>query len=437
MAASSPDTKSAGLPLSLRESIQLALKNNHDVLKAADALEGAHAKLSSARSQFFPKIDFEFGAGTFHDRIPQPGDVAVPLVPRDRNNYVAQLNLSQNIFAGFQHSSATRRYDAEVQAASLTLEIAKEQAIEEVIGLYFAVQLYEDQIEAEKEVQVFRENQLKEVEHRLRQGTATDLQQLQALYAVKQQVPKLQQLETELSSKRLDLYRRLNLPLDGVYTLTDPLPTSGIPIPFTLPTLPEALDFALKNNFRVKKLDFQFQSLQAESGEALAKNLPSLSLELSAGTNAYQQQDFATANSLAYGAQIKLKAPLFSGLDSVSDRKLWHSRLDELKEERAKLREILLNGLNETYRRVEMSTNRIEASRVNLDLTRRGVQRAQHFYTLGRATLPEVLGAYTAHLEAKKESIQDTFDRLIAIFHIKSLLGLGTKFDETEKGQSR
>ena len=406
------------------------MQNNHDVLKASRAEEAARARLSSTRSQFFPKIDLKVDAGTFHDRIPQPGDLSIPLVPRDRNSYIALISVSQSIFSGFQRSSALRRYEADEKSADLNLEIAKEQAIEEVIGLYFGVQLYENQIVAEKEIKVFRENQLKVVEHRLREGAATELQQLQALYAVKQQVPRIQKLEADVSLYRLKLYRRLNLPLDGVYRLTDPLPTSGSPIAFNLPTLSEAYDFALKNSLRIRKLEFQFQSLQAESGEAFASHLPTVNLDLSAGTNAYLRQDIATPNSLAYGAQIKLKVPLFSGLDSFSDRTMWNARLEELKEERAKLREILLNELNDSYRQLEMSNNRIEASKVNTDLTLRAVKAAQQSYRVGRVTLPDVLNAYNANLEAKKESIQDAYDRIMALFHIKSLLGLGAKVDD-------
>lgn len=417
--------------LGLRECIGLSLKADHDVLKAGHALEAARSKLASTRSQFFPRISLEVDAGTYHDRVPIPGDTSIPIVGRDRNNYLAQLQLTQNLFAGFRNSSSMTRYEAERAARELDLEIAKEKAIEETVNLYFGVRLFEKQISAEKEVQELREAQLKQTDTRYRQGGATELQQLQALYAVKQQVPTILMLESELSTKRLRLYRLLGLPLDKSYILSDDLPdTVDNPVTFHLPTLPEALDYGLKNSLRIKKVEAEFQSLQAESGETLAGHLPNLDLELSAGTNAFQRQDIASSDSLAYAAVLKLTVPLFSGLDSVSDRSFWRERLDGLKEERAKLRETLLDQLNETYRRLEMSSRRIEASRVNLDLTARAVKKAQDFYRMGRATLTEVLDAYGANLEARKQRAQDTYDRIVALFHIKALLGLGGKFEE-------
>ena len=420
----------ANAALPLREAISMSLKANHDVLKAAHVLQASKAKLSTTRSQLFPKIELEVDAGTFHDRQPIPGDVGIPKAARDRNSYIAQLRFSQSLFAGFKNSSSIERYGAEENGSQLDLEIAKEKAIEDTIRLYFGVQLLEKQISAEKEVQSLRENQLKDIDRRFSQGRATDLQQLQARYWVKQQVPKILMLETDLSSQRLKLYRTLNLPLDRTFDLTDRLPANtGDPISFKLPTLPEALDYALRNSLRIRKLETQFQSLQAQSGEGLAPHLPSLDLELTAGTNAYQRFDIASSDSLAYGAELKLKVPLFSGLDSMSDHSYWRSRLDELKEDRARLRETLLEELNETYRRLEMSSHRIEASRANLDLTERAVRKSEDFYKMGRATLNEVLDAYGAMLEARKQSAQDVYDRIVALFHIKSLLGLGALFE--------
>src|SRR5262249_7369874 len=95
--------------ISLHAAIQRALENNHEVLRAARGLQAAQAKLSSARSQFFPKLDLSLDAGTFHDRVPQPGDSVVPLISRERNAYNAQLTVTQNLFSGFQHSSAVQR----------------------------------------------------------------------------------------------------------------------------------------------------------------------------------------------------------------------------------------------------------------------------------------------------------------------------------------
>lgn len=425
--AAAPAAKS----LALRDSILLSFKVDHDVQKAARAVEAAGAKLSSARSQFFPSVGAEIDAGTFHDRNPIPGDTSIPLVPRDRNSYVALLTLSEPLFSGFASSSAMTRYKALETSSELDLEIAKENTIEKIISLYYGVQLYERQIAAENEIQALRENQLEQVNARFKQGAATDLQQLQALYSVKQQVPKIQALEAQLSSTRLKLYRELNLPLDQTYVLTDPLPQSiGTPVTFKLPALPEALDFALRNSLQIRKIEAQFVAIQGQGGQALAPHLPTLSLQLTAGTDAYERQDIATADSLAYGAELILKIPLFSGLDSVSDRAYWRSQLEELKEERAKLRETLLDQLNDTYRQLELTSSRIEASQVNLELTTRAVQRAQSFYRTGRATLTDVLNSYGNNLDARKQALQDTYDRIVALFHIKALLGLGATFDE-------
>lgn len=426
-AAETPPAKK----LPLRESIDLALKADHAVNKAAHALDGAKARLASARGKYFPKIDLELNAGTFHDRNAIPGDLQIPSVARDRNNYLAQVKFSQPIFSGFGHSSTMSKREYEQKVKELELDIAKETAIEQTIALYFGVQLLEKQIRSEKEAQVMRESQRKEIGERTRHGAATDLQQLQAEYAVKQQVPKILELETDLSTKRLRLYRALNLPLGDTFELTDLLPDriEG-PLAFKLPDLPHALDYALRNSLRIRKLEAEVHATQSESGESLAPHLPRLDLELSAGSNAFQRADIASSDSLAYGAQLKLVVPLFSGLESLSDRSYWRARLDELTEERARLRESILDELNETYRKLEMTSHRLEASRVNLELTERAVKKAREFYRMGRSTLTEVLDAYSANLEAKKQGAQDIYDRVVALFRVKSILGLGASYDE-------
>ena len=421
------------LDLTLDKTIELALANSLQVKQSKDLLGAAQASAGVAKGSFFPELSAGVTAGTYHDRLTQPGDTSVPLVARDRNAYVAELKASQSIFAGFRDSSNLAAANAQKKVAEKDLEIVKYDIVEQVIQLYFGAQLDLRNLAAEKEIHAMREQQLKEVDSRFRQGSATILDKLQAEYALKAQDPEITVVEADLDSKKIRLARLIGLPLDQSFALKSEFNDAIIDSVLSkLPQFAAGLDFALKNNPHFSKYEAQLSVLQSQSSQSMSKHLPTLDFLVNAGTNAYARYDIGTTDSLTYSAEVKLTVPLFSGLTSFSERAEWQSKLDALKEERASFRENFLDQLNDAYRKLQVASSKLEAQTVNVKLADLTVKQARGFYGLGRAKLSDVLDSYSRALQAKKNLAQAMYDRVFALYHIKTALGAGlANFEET------
>ncbi len=180
----------------------------------------------------------------------------------------------------------------------------------------------------------------------------------------------------------------------------------------------------MKNNPNFAKYEAQLTLLQNETGEIMSKHLPLLDLVVNGGTNAYQRPDIGTNDSLVYGVELRLTVPLFSGLDSFSERSERQSKLNAMKEARTEFRESFLEQLNDAYRKFELASTRWDADKVNLELTEKAVNKARGFYRAGRATLADLLDSDNRFLEARRTATQTKYDRVVGLYRIKSLLGV-------------
>ncbi len=215
--------------LTLPQAIEFALANSHRVKRSKELLAAAEAAVRTTRASFLPKVSAEVTAGTFHDRVPIPGNTSYPTVPRERNNYVAQLKASQSIFAGFHDSSAYARASSQRLVAEKELQIVKEDTSSEVIQNYFGILLLLKNIESEKETKALRTEQLEQIRHRLASGAAIELASLQVEYALKAQLPQIAALEADLESKKLKLSRLIGIPLNQTFKLKSDLPDASAP----------------------------------------------------------------------------------------------------------------------------------------------------------------------------------------------------------------
>jgi len=425
LSAATGDEKSRSvLKLALKEATERALKNSPRLAKSEADFEKSEAAAAKAWAPFYPRLDINAGAGTFHDRVPNPGDPEIPLVARDRNSYHAQLVMNQSLFAGFGDSATLSAARRARESAQWTAQSEKNAVTEQVIGWYYGVQMRQRQIEAEKEASTLRQSQLVDVQRRVGAGTATDLERLEAEYSLKSQEPVLENLKSELELMSLRLSRLLGLELDASLELTDSLETANAILEgATLPSLADAFKIALAKNPDANRMESDVERYDSESRGLQAKHLPKLDLQLAAGTNAFTREDIATQNSLVYSGQLLLTVPLFSGLQSVYERRERNAGMLALRKDQALLREKILDDLDGAYHQWKLSIARITSETASVRLAEEAARRARIVYRAGRATTTDVLDAYSRLVSAKKNHAQAMYERITSVARIRALLG--------------
>ena len=413
------------LSLDLRGSVERAFHAAPDIQAARSRLEEAQAGVSLLSSAWFPRINLELKVGTYHDRVPNPGDISIPLTGRDRNQYIGQLVAVQPIFSGFNWSAKRSLAHAQRSYQEADLRLTQATTLRKVIETYFTVQILQRQVIAENEVATLREKQWDQVKMRKQQGRATELETLQAEYAVRSQVPQLRRLETDRDLKALAFAQLIGVTPDTDFTFTDSVDKAAeILEEAALPSLKDALASLLKGNPTLVRAEVKETQSVHEAGVAFAKHLPSLDLRLFAGTNTNLRTNLVSSESLAYGGEVVLVVPLFSGLESLYERRQSRAKMAAAQSELISTRDSLVQAMIRAHRSWEVEKARVVVEKKNIEITRLLITRAEALYSAGRLTLTEVLEAYTNHLAARRAYEQATLEWVLSIIEVKALLGV-------------
>lgn len=417
--------------LSLKDAITRAISEDHRIKKAKNDLRAAQAGTDTIREGFLPSVRLDATAGTLHDREPNVGELSSATsdagsssqrVARDRNKYEGKVILEQPLFTGFKDIHNYRARHAAETEAEYALKSTGLLVTNEVIENYFGVQLAQRNLSAEQEVAKVRAAELRDVLNRASAGRATALDRLEAEYASKSQTPELLSLSQELERKTLKLARLLGLPLDQEIKLSDDLELTSVLFEGAkVPDFKEAYTGAMRENPELRRAEATELKIQWEQARDGSKHLPTIDLELTAGTAASKRTDIGTRDALTYSGLIHFQMPLFTGLSSFAERRVNAEKLAAAREDQTVAREKVLDDLAEAYRVESLATSRVAAGRANVEFTGESVESTRNLYNVGRATLTDVLKAYSRQVDAKKGLSQALYDRMIALATIKTL----------------
>ncbi len=412
------------IELTLKGTIDRAVENSHTVRQAREDLSAAQGRIKQATAKFYPTIQAEANAGTFHDKQPAPSETPPPEVERDRNQYDAKVTLTQNVFSGFSHWAGVQSAKADQESFQKKLDRTTSEVRFEIAKLYFEIQLKLRELAAEREVSELRQKQLEQVKARFAAGRATQVERLKAEYAVKSQIPQIKSLESDLEKDTLRLVQYVGLPLTQEFKLTDSLEKAANAVMSKpLPEIATAFDLALTSNPDLIGIESDLAKLSSDVKVTSAKNLPALDLIFSSGTNAGRRDEIGAPGFRAYGGQLKLSVPVFSGLSSFAERHENQAKINSMIEKKAATREKLLEDLRRVYSAWSLETVRMDAEKTNIELAEKTVIQAETLYQTGRATLTDVLDGYSNQLQAKKNLASAMYGRVAALAEIKFLLG--------------
>jgi outer membrane protein TolC len=206
--------------LTLKESLEIGLKNSKDLKISYSKLVSASAQVTSANSQLLPQLTFNAGY-TRLSNIP-PFDVSLPIFPEPivvspviLDNYTLKTSLQQPLFTGFRLTSlrdaAKSNYDA---ANSDYQNDLNETAfkIQAAFWNYYEAQL-NDSVLGENLNQI--KQHLDDTKNFLANGQATknDYLKLEVQYSS----VNLQKIEADnsLDIARMTFNQAINLPLDA------------------------------------------------------------------------------------------------------------------------------------------------------------------------------------------------------------------------------
>jgi outer membrane protein len=345
--------------LTLRQAVELALKQNPDIVLARLDEEKARQGVRVARDPFSPRVTVGSGLA-YSNGFPMSIEGSAPSVFQAQAN-MAIFNRQKSLEVaqakedarGAAFATASKRDDAAYRAAVLYLDAERAMQLSEM---------------ARRDIDS-RRRMLDTVQAQVQEGRALPLTQKQAELAIAQARQAALDLDDQRDSAETSLAVALGFPAeDRVQPIAEERAAPPLPA-----TAEEAVQTAVSSSNELRQLRSQMSSKELEIRADKAARLPRVDLvaqyALLAKFNNYAQYYNAfQRNNGQIGASFQV--PIFSGTGIGGQVAQSEVDVAHLRTEMSNVRNRIAADLQQAYRDVAKAQSATEVARLDLDVAR-------------------------------------------------------------------
>lgn len=393
----------------LRSLIDTALRNNYDLLSAAQRVATAQANLMMAKNAWLPSLNLSLsagvdkyadytlnGVGNFDTNL-SPNISKDQRIPGPTPEYFAGLRSSWEIDLWGKLKSQRQATYARFLGSEQGRRLLTTQIVAGVTGLYYELTAMDNELAIIQRNIKLQETAVATVHIQKAGGRATEL----AVQQFTAQLLSTQALEYGVKQEIASLENQLNALLGR---LPQPIERSAVK---DTQALPDAIKRGIPASLLLQRPDVQRAELElaatkADVKAARAAFLPGLTITPYAGFNAFKAGLlFQSPASIAWGALGNLTAPIFNKKQikaqyNISTANAWTAFYD--------YQQAIVNG----YQEVASALNKVENQQEAYSLKskevlvlQQAVSTANVLFTTGYANYLEVITAQKSVLEAE------------------------------------
>lgn len=398
--------------LGLAQLTWLALRNNPRTREAWEAARSAAADLTTARSDYWPDLDAQFGLSRSQS-LSSGGQVGNVL-----ERYGPSATLSYVLFDSGARAGRTAAAAYRLLAANLNHQAVLRDVVSEVEQAYFTLAAARAAVDANRSDVAATAETLSAADERLRAGLATVGDVAQAKTAAAQARLRLRQAQREAEKFSGALATAAGLPVQTALEL-EPLPEAP---PVALPYTAEELLKAMREH-RPDLIAAQAQVEAARGDVRAARALGRPTLELAATTSrAYFLSDRPTSDS--YNVGLNLRIPLFHGFAERAARAQAQAELGRAEAVRDGLVQDASLALWQARADYNAAGETSASARTAAESATQALEIARARYEAGVGNILEVLTAQAAAAQARLQGIQARLDWHAATARLYYAVGL-------------
>ena len=392
----------------LAAAVTLALTNNPSVLTAKERLAEASAQASSSYSQLFPTILAVSDASYKKDSLIM-GNALFGGEPY--NVYGIGFEAVQPIFRGGATWSAITLAQKEYDIRALELKIVENQLTVGVIDLFYKILLAQHRLDIMLGTEKSQKESLALMEQRLRIGRDQDITVLQQRTQVALLKPKILEAQHGLRVAASELATML-----GTRDQSDIEITGSLAVP-ALKTLGQTLENQqhkqASSRFEIQRMQLMKDRFQNERSVTLSKHWPQLDAIAGIDNNATEKTRLFDVDGRSWVVGFRLTIPLFSGLSSIFERRVFSARSGLLEADDAKLKDqIALEQVN-AERTLEYSHSLLDAAEESVNHARAAANSAHRNLKFNTGTHSEFFEANRNLLEAQLTLTQARYEVIV------------------------
>lgn len=382
------------LELNLEKSIELALKNNHDLNKSRIDYQIAEEQVAEAYgTSLFPKID---GSVNYINALKR-GEIffETPFFSGSfpagtKHTLTAGISLEQPLFTGSMFL-AVKIANTFADLSKAAEKYTEEEIIKQVTNIYYTSVL-------SKELIVFSEIQLKRAKENYENtlsmfnaGIVSEYDKIKANVQYQNMKPLLTQAKNQYQLALNNLKLITGIDTSNEIIVSDSLSYEEI----LIPDFEEAKNLLLQNNKMLEQAELNIQLNELSSSYEFTSYFPSLSAfgnwQMQAQENDKELSRWRFINSINVG--LTLKVPIFSGFSRAAKVEQAELSVKKAEEDLSLIRKSLINNLENFILETEKIKEEIEAYKAAVDESERGYEIAKKMYNSGLGTQIELTDA--------------------------------------------
>jgi outer membrane protein len=408
----------AAVKLTLRECIDVALKNQPTIMSAREVVNAGEGRVTQAASAYFPKVSASTGYAESRQIGGAFGD-------SDTKSYTTSLSINQLLYDFGKTGNSLDAARLGSRSAEQDIARVVQDVILNVKQAYYALL-------AAKKLVLVAEKTLEQAESHLRQAEAFFRTGSKPRFDVTR-------AEVELNAAKLGMINAKNtvrLRTLGLYNAMGIDPGGDLEIddvlfaPIVIPTIEEALSEAVRSRPDLLKSEADIEAARARVGTEESGYLPTLSANgtynwAHGTTDAGEFQGIQLRGDVqnSWNAGIMLSMPLFEGGITKGRVREARANMRALEAQGRTLKQAILIELNQAYADIESATARIDGMETSLKKAKESLELAKGRYEAGVGPYIEVTDALVAEVNTETDHVQALYDYQLAVARLYKAMG--------------
>jgi outer membrane protein TolC len=407
-------------PLSLREAVRLALRQNQAIAATNAEMRASAARLDEARAGRLPKLNYaesfarsdnpvfvfsslltqhQFGAENFN--------IGPLNRPASLNNFQSQLAVDQPLYDAGQTRHAVKSADLSRQMSGEEQRRTQMQVIAGVVRAYYGAVLAAESLKTAEQALKSAEADLTRAESVRAAGMSTDVDVLSIRVHLAAVTEQRIQRTADLEVAKSALNDALGLPLDTGHLLTTALGPIDLP-ELTLASLEKDAS-ATRPETRETHLAADLAQTQADSARSTL--LPQVTFH--AAFEADRQQ-FINKGGANWLASIGLRWNLLNGMADKSRIEESNHYLERAHADEQRVDSAVRLEVRRAWADLRAAQQRIEVANAAMAEAEESLRITQNRYESGMSNVTDLLRNETAVLESRTRYLAAVHDQRIA-----------------------
>lgn len=405
----------------LEKCIEIALKNNYEVILAKNSYEASRWDVYSAYGQLLPSISISTdrteswspfyrrikgvyipGAGT---SIEYGGNISF-------NQAFAGLGLATYANIKQKHAQKHSYFYSYIDTQNELIQAIKE-AYFNVIKAKMLVDVYTDAVRRGEE-------QLKVTQSKYELGSVSLSDVLKAKVQRSNAKLDLITAENNYSIGKANLNFRMGIDVIREIELVEDLPKRSFDI-----TYQQAISEALTNNPSYRKATFDLEAAKSDLWMAKANFLPTLRFYLSHSTavDQYNQLTDFKKNDASYYFGVTLSYYIFNNFTDLSYLVARKKYVKTRKENLENSKNYVALEVKQAYLNIQQNLEKLKLNEESVASAQEDLNIVKEKYNLGAATMIEVLDAEVSFKQAQTNQVRALFDYNLAVSRLEKAMG--------------